>query len=170
MYGTAELADGTLTSSEVNGLKNVVVLPGERLVVGASTALAAVDWSTGATSATGVAPNDDAAGAKNCGLTVCGSDAGSVIDVMSIDESVGGVICGLTECEPEACSVTDVMSIDESAGGVICGLREWKPDAGTATDVMPRCDTMVFGVLECCSDAGGVVMSNSASAFRGVAA
>ena len=62
---------------------------------------------------------------------------------MSTDEFAGRVICGLTECEPETCSFTDVIS---------------------------RCDAMFFVVSGCCTDAGGVVISDSASAFRGVAA
>ena len=77
MYGTVELADGTLVSSEVKGLKNLVLLPDELLVVGVSAALAAVGWSTGAISATDVTPSEDVAGVKTCGLTGCGSDAGS---------------------------------------------------------------------------------------------
>ena len=145
MYGTAELTDGTLISSEVpaKGLKNVVVLPCELFVAGVRTALVALDWSTGAISATDVTPNDDAAGVKKCCLTECGSDAGSV---------------------------TDVMSTDESTGGVICGLKGYVPDAVGVTDVMSWCNAMVFGVPGCCTDAGGVVISDSASAFRGVAA
>ena len=62
---------------------------------------------------------------------------------MSTDESADALMCRLTECEPEACNVTDVFS---------------------------TCDAMIFGVPGCCTDAGGVVISDSASAFRGVAA
>ena len=108
-----------------------------------STALVKVDWSTGAISATDVTSNDDAAGVKKCWLTGCGADAGNI---------------------------TDVMSFDEFTGGVICGLKGYEPDAVGVTDVMSWCDAMVFGVPGCCTDAGGVVISDSASAFRGVAA
>ena len=93
----AEMADGALTSSKVlvNGMKNVVVLSDELLVVDVSAALlevVAVDWSTGAISVTDCAWSGDAAGVKNCGLKECGSDAGSVTDVMSTDEAAGTVI------------------------------------------------------------------------------
>ena len=116
MFGLRELDDEALTSSEVNGLKNVVVLSDELLVAGVSAAFVAVDWTTGDISTTDVVPTDDAADVKKCWLTGCGSDAGSINDVMS------------------------------------------------------RCDAMVFGVPGCCPDAGGVVISDSASAFRGVTA
>ena len=92
------------------------MLSDELLVVGLSTTLVNLDWSTGAISATDVTPDDDAAGAKKCWLTGC------------------------------------------------------RPDAGSVTGVMSRCDAMVFGVPGCCTDAGGVVISDSASAFRGVVA
>ena len=133
---------------EVNGLKNVVVLLDELLVVAVSTALVVIElftseWRTGSISATDVTPSDDTAGVKTYGLTECGSDTGTV---------------------------TDVMSTDESTGGVICGLKGYVPDAVGVTDVMSRCDAMVFGVPGCCTDAGGVVISDSDSAFRGVAA
>ena len=49
-------------------------------------------------------------------------------------------------------------------------MTECALDAGSVTDVMSRCDAMVFGVPGCCTDAGGVVISDSASTFRGVAA
>ena len=115
MHGVAELADGTLTSSKVKGLKNVVVLSDELLVTGVSVALAAVDWSTAATSPTDVTPKDDIAGVCIFGLKRCGSAAGSV------------------------------------------------------TDVMSRYD-MASRVPGCCTDADGVVISDSGSAFRGVTA
>ena len=114
VYGTVE--DGTLMSSEVNGLKNAVALSDELLVAAESTSLVAVDWLTGAIRATDVTSTDDAAGVKSCGLTEC----------------------------------------ESATGGV--------------TGAMSRCDAMVFGVPGCCTDAGGVVISDSASAFRGVAA
>ena len=62
------------------------------------------------------------------------------------------------------------MSTDESAGMVICDLKVYVSDAGSVNGVMSRCDAMVFGVPGCCTDAGGVVISDSDSAFRGVAA
>ena len=83
MFGLRELDDEAQTSSEVNGLKNVVVLSDELLVAGVSAAFVAVDWTTGDISTTDVVPTDDAAGVKKCWLTGCGSDAGSVNDVMS---------------------------------------------------------------------------------------
>ena len=99
-----------MTSSEVKGLKNVVVLSDELLVACVSIALVKVDWSPGAISATDVTSNDDAAGVKKCWLTGCGADAGNITDVMSFDEFTGGVICGLKGYVPDAVGVTDVMS------------------------------------------------------------
>ena len=69
-----------------------------------------------------------------------------------------------------AIRATDVTSTDDAAGVKSCGLTECESATGGVTGAMSRCDAMVFGVPGCCTDAGGVVISDSASAFRGVAA